>query len=49
MDNLMKIHVSRPFCFVKANLRGIASLLIVIKPKTPETIRNLVRILVARS
>ena len=49
MDNLVKIHISRPFRLEKANLQGIASHLIAPKPKTPETIRNLVRIIVERS
>jgi len=46
MDNLVKIHISQPFCLERANLQGIASLLIALKPKTPEIIRNLVGILV---
>jgi hypothetical protein len=46
MDNLVKIHISQPYCLEKANLQGIASLLIALKSKTPETIRNLVRIIV---
>jgi hypothetical protein len=48
MDNLVNIHIFRPFLTCKANLWEIASLLIIIKPKTPETIRNLFAIIVER-
>ena len=48
MDNLVKIHVPRIFCLVKANQRAIAPFFIALTLKTPKTIRNLVRIIVER-